>query len=188
MDNTAMKIIDDALRECMPESLALDDGFYLKDDAKAEWAILKLQQENAELNRIELICSNMKSYYDNVLKQAREKHERKTEFLEQQLERYFTYLQDNKLVKSTKTTDSYQLPSATLKLKQQSPELERDEDKLLAWCKENGAEFIKVKESVNWADLKKNLTIKDGKAITKDGEILESIRVYERRPKFEVEF
>lgn len=186
MDNLALQVINEALEREERDEL---QGFQIDTDSKAEWGIRKIQEEKAELRRMQLLCENMISHYSAKLKEAEDKFEKETAFFKGQLENYFRKLQADGQVKSTKTTESYILPSGTLKLKKQQPEYERDEEKLVAWCKKNGSgNFVKVEESVNWADLKKTLNFKNGQAISDTGEIIQAIKVIAREPKFEIEF
>ena len=90
--------------------------------------------------------------------------------------------------KITKTTESYPLPSGKLVFKAQAPEYERDEEKVIEWLKQtNGTEFIKVKESLDWAGLKKTVTVLEDKVITEDGEVVPGIKAIQRDPVFTVE-
>ena len=87
-----------------------------------------------------------------------------------------------------KTQISYKLQGGSLVLKEQQPKYDTDDAELVPWLKQNGlAEFVKVKEEANWAELKKTLTIgPDMKTmITGDGEIVPGIKVETRLPKFE---
>ena len=72
-------------------------------------------------------------------------------------------------------------------LKKQEPEFSRVDDLLLAWTKKNRPELVKTVESTDWAKLKRECTVVDGKAVTKDGEIVEGVAVTEREDKFIVE-
>ena len=87
--------------------------------------------------------------------------------------------------KKTKTQLSYELPGGKLVLKAQQPEYERDEEKLVAWLKKNDlGGMVKVKETANWAELKKTLKADGDCMVTTDGEVVPGIKVIEREPKF----
>ena len=100
------------------------------------------------------------------------------------LERYFGKVPH----KETKTTESYELPSAKLVLKYQAPEFIRDEEKVINWLKENeGGNFVKVKESLDWAGLKKVVQVSGNDCIVSEtGEVVPGINVEYREPKFDV--
>lgn len=56
----------------------------------------------------------------------------------------------------------------------------KDKAKLLEIAKKYSPNAIKTEEKVNWADIKKNLVFsKTGKAISKNGEVVEDIDVWE---------
>lgn len=75
-------------------------------------------------------------------------------------------------------------PNGTVSTRKQQPKWEYDDAKLLEFLKQNGKrEFIRVKEEVNKAELKKNLKVINGQAITEDGEIIEGITVTEQGEK-----
>lgn len=79
-------------------------------------------------------------------------------------------------------TKSINLPSGTVGLRKQQPEIKRDNAKLLEWLKnKNKVDFIKITEEVKWAELKKTLKFENGRAITDSGEDLsDAIEVIER--------
>ena len=53
-----------------------------------------------------------------------------------------------------------------------------DEDKLLAYAKENElTDFIKVEESIRWGDLKKTLKVSGENVVDANGEIVEGAKV-----------
>ena len=49
------------------------------------------------------------------------------------------------------------------------------------------SEYIKVKESPDWANLKKTIQVVDNKVVDENGEVVEGITVVDRPPTFEVE-
>ena len=174
MNNLAKEIIDEEVEEI----------FKIDNDIKAEWAVKKIIEERAEMQRYVNICQTMIDDYQLKLKKEQEKFEQKTSYLKGELAQYFTTVNSKK----TKTQETYKLPSGTLKKKYQSPEYVKDEEVLVKWLKDSDLiGLIKVTESVRWEYLKRNLKIEGEKAVTEDGEIIEGIKVIERDPKFEVE-
>jgi phage host-nuclease inhibitor protein Gam len=90
--------------------------------------------------------------------------------------------------KQTKTQESYTLPGGKLILKTQNPEYKRDDKTVIEWLKQNnGGEFIKVTESLAWADLKAKTAVLNGKLFSEDGEEIPGVEIIEREPKFIVE-
>lgn len=168
------------------ENLAVNyEGWNINNDVEAERAIQKIQEERAEAQRIINTCQTFINEYQFKIDQAKEQLKKKTEYLKNMLASYFETVPS----KATKTQKTYKLPSGTLKLKFGTPEFVRDDEKLLTWLKESGRnELVMVKESPDWATLKKEAwDIKDGKVITKDGEIIEGVIAVERADTFDIE-
>lgn len=163
--------------EVLEEQEELED-VAIFDDTSAEMLLKRIREADEQYERME-------AWYDRQKEKAKALRDRTVEWAERCLRAYFDYLP----VKKTKTQMSYELPSGKLVLKAQQPEYERDEETLMPWMKENGyGEQIKIKESVNWAELKKLLREgPDGKCmITADGEVVPGITVEQREPKFTV--
>lgn len=83
---------------------------------------------------------------------------------------------------------SIKLPHGTIKFRKQQPEYVRNEPALIEWAKQSDKTgLIKIKESLDWATMKKGITAADGKAIYNEtGEVLEHVEIIEREDKFEV--
>ena len=149
------------------------------DDASAEYLLQRIREANAQFDRME-------AWYAHQLNKAMEIRDRTIAWAERSLRAYL----DMVPAKKTKTQMSYELPGGKLILKQQAPEYDRNDEALLPWMKQNGYEsLVKVKESVNWAELKKTLTeTPDGTGMmTTDGEVVPGIKVEQREPKFSVD-
>ena len=58
---------------------------------------------------------------------------------------------------------------------------------MIPWLKTNDPNYVKVKEDVDWAGLKKKLIYVDGHMATEDGEIVPGITAVKRPDKFAVE-
>lgn len=156
-----------------------DDGFSINDDRGAEYALKRIRETQVEVD-------SFRAYYDEQIRKMQERADGIRCFYMAHLERYFNGVPH----KSTKTTETYELPSAKLVLKAQAPEFVRDEDKILEWLKESGeTQYIKVKESPNWSELKKNVEVFDGQCYVKEtGELVPGVDVVQREPKFDVSF
>lgn len=175
MDNLALQIID--------EELPQDSYFVISNDQTAEWAIKKIAEERAETQRYINVCDTMIADYAMKKQKAQEYLVNKTSFLIGKLQEYFLTVPH----KEAKTQETYKLPSGTLKMKYGTPEFVRDEEKLLKWAKENAPECVKVKETANWAEIKKNSSIAEERVVTNDGEIVEGVSVVWNPNRFEVE-
>lgn len=150
--------------------------FVVDDDKKAEWCLNKIREAEAEK-------AKWKEYYDEMLKKITDQEDRRIEYMKFLLQQYFRTVPH----RQTKTQESYKLPGGKLVLKRQAPEFERDDEALLPWLKENIPALVKVKESPDWANLKKHLTIVGDKVADPDGEIVPGITVHDRPDVFVAE-
>ena len=178
MDNTAM-MIDEQFGE----------GFKIDNDNLAEWAVCKIAEDKAEFQRLINVCETKVLEYQEKIRKYQEQLDRKTSGLKGALQMYFETVPH----KATKTQETYKLPSGTLKKKFGTPEFVRDDVKLVEWLENRGDEFskqyIKVKKSADWTNLKKDLpyVVNGDKIITPDGEVVDGVTVNERPDSFEVE-
>ena len=157
-------------------------AFVVDDDTKAEWCIRKIREKNQEL-------ATWKDHYEKLFAAVEKKINEDLDYFNMQLEIYLRRQIEAGFAKKTKTQENYALPSGKLVLKKQEPEYERDNDKIIAWLKENKmTELVKVKEEPNWQELKKKLVYMDGHMATaEDGEIVPGIKATKRPDKFAVE-
>ena len=153
----------------------------IQDDTAAEWALTKIRERNAERDRIVSTCQAMAREYEAKARDEQEKAQRDNSYLEFALREYFETVPH----KATKTQESYRLPGGALKLKQQAPELERDDAVLM----EAYPEFVLTTRRLQWAELKKTrVEIAGEAAIDREtGEIIGAITVIPRDPEFIVE-
>ena len=147
------------------------------DDMDAEYMMGIIRQADAEYQKME-------AWYLHMIQKAKDFHDRKVAWAESNLRAYF----DTVPTKASKTQKSYELPSGKLVLKKQEPKYETEDEKLVPWLKANRPELVKIKESSDWANLKKELAVSpDGTAmVTEDGEIVPGITVTQREDKFSV--
>lgn len=155
----------------------------ITDDNYAEWCIRKIAEKRAELARYEMVCKNAIGVYQAKLTAMQEKTERDTANLIGMLRAY----SETVPMKETKTQATYKLPSGTLKLKRGGYEYIRDEDALLPWVKANKPERIKVKESVDWAGLKSEISVAGSSVVDENGESVPGVTVAIKPDVFTVE-
>jgi len=159
--------------------------FTVKDDISADMAVEAIRELQEEVGRLE----NVTKARIELLQEATERKtapiKEELDSLEIQLKEYFKTLK----TKDTKTQRKYVLPSGDLLEKKQAPEFERDNDKLLVWAKTCNKKYYKTEEKPVWEEIKKDLEFKEGLAIHKEtGEVLNSIAVKEREPKFIIKY
>lgn len=158
--------------------------FKIDNDGAAEWALEKIKAEKADMERLINLCEQKIAEYEEKIKLFKSQYENSTGFLVSCLQQYFNTVPRKK----TKTQETYKLPSGTLKLKYPGPDFVRDEENLLKWLKDNNyTDFIKVRESADWAGLKAKIKVDKGNVITEDGELVEGVKAIDRPPEFKVE-
>ena len=158
-------------------SEAIREEFVIDSDAKALWAINKIREARKDRDF-------MVEWYEKKIKEIKEQTDFDTLNLEHMLAQYFQTVPHKK----TKTQESYSLPGGKLILKTQNPEYKRDEKTVIAWLKDHdGAQFVKVEEKLDWAELKDHSAALDGKLFSEDGEEIPGVEVINREAKFVVE-
>jgi hypothetical protein len=155
--------------------------FVVDNDQKADWALRRIREIKDEFLK-------WNDFYVAQTEKLKKAAEFRCHYLEHLLEEYFRKVPH----KESKTQESYALPSGKLVLKEQKPEWTHDDEQLLPWVKQNVPNLVRTKESVDWAELKKELTViwqEDGSQMitNADGEIVPGITVTERPDKFVVE-
>lgn len=161
----------------MSELAREDEFFTVDDDLKAEWCMAKIKEAEDQK-------SFWKDYYEMQYQKVCDTCDLTIHNMEAMLRGFF----DSVPHKVTKTQEIYPLPSGKLVFKAQEPEYERDDNAVLAWLKENGGgQYVKTKEALDWAGLKKTLTVCGETVADENGAIIPGIRAVEREPIFKVE-
>lgn len=159
------------------KEIETEEEFRVENDQTAEWCLQKIREAQTDMEK-------WLAFYEQRKETVKADTANRIAFFEHHLREYF----DTVPHKVTKTQESYALPSGKIVVKQQEPEYERDDESVLAWLKENGGEkFVKVKESLDWAGLKKTLTVCGETVADENGEIIPGIKAVEREPVFKVE-
>ena len=149
----------------------------IQNDDEAEECIKAIRDAEADV-------VFWKNYYAEALQTIADASQRIIENNTARLEAYFDTLPHKK----TKTQESYPLPSGKLVRKHQDTEFIRNDEELLSWLHENnGEKYIKIKESPDWAGLKKTLTVMGETVVDENGEIIPCIKATERPDEFKVE-
>lgn len=157
-----------------------EECFVIENDSQADWAVRKIAEHKAEVEK-----------WSNHFKQQMEKIENTENasiiYLTRLLRDYFATVPH----KTTKTEESYKLPSGKVYMKAQQPKYTREEETLTAWAKENHPELVKtvVSESTDWNTLKKSTTtLEDGSVVDAlTGEMIPGVKAEMRPPEFKVD-
>ena len=165
--------------------LEIQETWKVTNDEEAEWLIEKFNEEMLEKARYkESLKAKIESLQEKVRKLEEEERQTK-EWRNSYLVEYFETI-DDKFKKKTKTMEKYRLPSGSIIKKYPGPEFKRNDNELLGWIKSNELkEYIEVKESPKWGELKKVTKVVSGQVVTEDGEIVEGVEVVERPPVME---
>jgi phage host-nuclease inhibitor protein Gam len=160
----------------------------IHDDGYADWTVEKIKFLQAELERKKMLVENKKAILDEWFEKEKKDIDNKISFYTSRLQEYFDSL-DPKLLKKSKTQVSYSLPNGKLKKILEKEDFEKEDEELLSWLKNNNyTDFIKVKESIDWAKLKGNIEINNGKAVLRNtGEMIDCIKVIKKPAEFKVE-
>lgn len=177
----------------LEESMKSEDARYyeeveawkIKNDEDAEWIIEKTNEDLIEINRFKLSLEEKMNNLKEKLKTLKNEEESIKERRNSYLIEYFATI-DDQYKKKTKTMEKYRLPSGEIIKKYPKPEFKRDNEKLLSWIKDNKMDdYVEVKETPKWGELKKITKTINGQVVTEDGEIIEGIEVIERPPVME---
>lgn len=152
----------------------------IENDNQAEEFIVGIKAEKDELDRLNAVCDQQIEKYQNLKLDYQEQFQRSISGVMSLLGEYCR----QKAVKATKTTQTYKLPSGTLKWLRRDAKPIRDDSKLLGWIRTVAPSFVRVKttESPAWDELKKTLIecgdhyeymIPDGELVPVEGVTLE---------------
>ena len=159
--------------------------FTVDSDAKADWAVKKIGEEQAEFERLKELAELNISRLKERIEKEKEQFERRTSYLTALLEEYFETVPPNRLNKAA-TQESYKLLSGKLVRKYPSREIKYKDDDLVEFLKTSAPEYIKTEQKPMWGEYKKTLTFSDSGAVTADGELVPCITVTTTPEKFEV--
>lgn len=145
------------------------EAFAITDDAKAEWALKKINEAQAE-------CDKFTEFYEMQIEKIKNQTAETIGYFQGLLAAYF----ENVPHRSTKTgIEKYKLPSGELIRKPAGIDYQHDDAKLLLSLKSEGKdEYIQVIEKPKWAEVKKY--------IKETGDIPDGVTPVETPAKFEV--
>lgn len=169
----------------------LSEGAVIRNADEAGAALRRLKQERAVhdqyceplRNRIEKLEQRVREIRGEI-ERADNALASKTDIYSGALRRWFENGAERRELKASWRVP---LPDGTLVLTKPSETLSHDDDALLAFVKQHRPEFVKVKESVDWAELKKHLHVEDGAAYFADtGEMPDGVTVTEKPSEFKI--
>lgn len=161
----------------MSEALAERESFRIENDSQAEWALRKIREADAELER-------MGKWFSRQMDAAKQKHDSDVEYFTGLLQEYFREVP----AKETKTMRKYALPSGELVLnKSKQAFTVSNSEELLGWCKVNDPTLVKVSMTASWADVKKRLKATDAGVVdTETGLVVDGVQQVDVDEEFKV--
>lgn len=158
-------------------------AFQITDQSGAVWALRKLKKLVDERKQIADAAgaeiARIRAWADGEEKRL----QGEVQYFEALLTDYH-----RRLLEADPRAKTVKLPHGQLKARAQQPEFIRDDAALLKWLKANRQEFIVMKESPDWAGLKKVTQVAGDKVIDPDsGEVINGVTVVERPIRFFVE-
>ena len=161
--------------------------FNIKDDIQADKMITDIHELESEKNRFEMIYNARVDQLKKILAKEVDTIDREVGFKKGMLQAYFLTIKPSE----TKTMSKYKLLSGSLIMKKPSVKIEiADKEILMQYARTSAAEYIKVKEDIDWAAMKKVLDIDGENIINKEtGEVLgelEGLAVKEVKEIFDI--
>ena len=147
------------------------ERFVIDNDVKADWALRKIQEIDAECERMNAVRRERIETLKRAIEAEEERRDHSKLNLCGMLQEYFASVP----ARETKTQWTYKLPSGSLVMKKASTSYVHDDEKLTAWLE--GAkmtDYLKVTTSPRWGEFKKHLiALEDGEIMFGDtGEVL----------------
>lgn len=166
------KLLLDTYEE--PQEEAEREQFSVRDEDMANWAVRKIAAARANFAEAERLAATERERIDTYLSSKRKDLERTEEFFSGLLTRY--YLPQHEANPKQKT---FKLPAGQVQFRAQQPDYERDDERLVSWLEANDKmDFVQIKKSARWGELKKALTQHGERMIDPEsGQIVDGILV-----------
>ena len=185
-----MTSLEEYLLESYEAPEDLDDTenqrFRIQDDNQADWALRKIARARQDMKEAEETAAMEIEKINRWLDGQRDESLRTERFFTALLQEYY---EPRFMTNPDKKT--YKLPSGKVQRRTQQPLFDRDNEALLAWLKQREmTDYIEVKESPKWGELKQQVQVVGEHVVIKDGplkgEIIDGVEVVHRPPTFRV--
>ena len=185
-----MTSLEEYLLESYEAPEDLDDTenqrFRIQDDNQADWALRKIARARQDMKEAEETAAMEIEKINRWLDGQRDESLRTERFFTALLQEYY---EPRFMTNPDKKT--YKLPSGKVQRRTQQPQFDRDNEALLAWLKQRGmTDYIEVKETPKWGELKQQVQVVGEHVVIKDGplkgEIIDGVEVVHRPPTFKV--
>jgi len=157
--------------------------FRIENLEQASWVFRKISVLKKRQEEIRELAEKEIERIRNWQEAETNKYQRSIEFFESLLQEYiFKERQKDPKFKTVST------PYGKATLRKMPPKWNYDDEKLLTFLKQSGKQqFIRVKEEVNKAELKKVVKVVGDVAVDENGEVIEGITIEEQPEKLIVE-
>lgn len=185
--------MNDILSKIAMDNLSVDlddetekDVWKVKDDTVADWCLDKIRTSKSEYLRFEKVVSAKVKELQDALSKEKQRFDSESDFFKGKLFEYFNSIPKKK---KTKTQESYKLPSGRLVKKYKKPKYVRQDDEIVLWLEKNDMkDYIKIKKTADWGELKKGTARAGKQVVLKDtGEIIKGITVIDQPEEFKIE-
>ncbi|HOB89681.1 MAG TPA: host-nuclease inhibitor Gam family protein [Bacillota bacterium] len=185
-----MTSLEEYLLESYEAPEDLDDTenqrFRIQDDNQADWALRKIARARQDMKEAEETAAMEIEKINRWLDGQRDESLRTERFFTALLQEYY---EPRFMTNPDKKT--YKLPSGKVQRRTQQPQFDRDNEALLAWLKQREmTDYIEVKETPKWGELKQQVQVVGEHVVIKDGplkgEIIDGVEVVHRPPTFRV--
>jgi len=160
--------------------------FRIQNDNQADWALRKIARARQDMKEAEETAAMEIEKINRWLDGQRDESLRTERFFTALLQEYY---EPRFMTNPDKKT--YKLPSGKVQRRTQQPQFDRDNEALLAWLKQREmTDYIEVKETPKWGELKQQVQVVGEHVVIKDGplkgEIIDGVEVVHRPPTFRV--
>ncbi|WP_297862294.1 host-nuclease inhibitor Gam family protein [uncultured Acidaminococcus sp.] len=152
-----------------------------KTAKEADWCLGKIREKEAEIEDVLRFVEAKKKSLDEYL----EKRTRPLMDAQEHLSALLQMYAETQL--EGKKKRSISLPNGKFGFRKSPAKFQRDEATLLEYAEKELPDCVKIKKSVDWANLKKGCTVDGDHLISQDGEIIPGVTVEQQPDKFYTE-
>ncbi len=157
------------------------EAFRITDDGSLHWTFRKMRELQGEIIKKEALAQADYARIEEEKKLVDEWVESETKPFRQSIEHFEQLVKEYhlQLLKDDPEQKTLSSPFGKSSTRRSAAQPDKgDEDKLLAYAKENElTDLIKVEESVKWGDLKKKLKVVGSNVVDENGEIVDGAKV-----------
>lgn len=183
--------IEKAVNEMVEQEKEQFEAFAVADLETAAEAMRRVMYFNEQQEAVDrIIEQQIVPFMEKIEKikawgaEAKKEHVERENYYKMLLEQYTRNQIAEQEAAGKKPKKTVSLPYGKISLKKQQPEFIKDEEALLEFAKSSG--FVKVKETTDWAELKKSCKVYNGMLVDEDGEVVPGVKVVEKDDKFEL--